>query len=129
MKYSLITPSYVVWHYTTALKNIWGIITNFIWFSYHFFSVPIFAKNLFAPWYHLGNATRGNLSLGTQAFIFFVEVLMRLVGFVIRLFTILFAVFIIICISIFGVLLYIFWLLYPVILIMLVAYSIFFLSL
>jgi hypothetical protein len=108
MKPSLVLPSYVRWHYTDAIQNIWGIITNFIWFFFHFFSVPLLSKNLFepfAPWHDGG-------------------IVSSVLGFVIRVAVILFAYSIIAVIFLAGIMFYAVWFLIPLILVVLFLTSI-----
>lgn len=39
-----------LWYYTTAIRNILSLWMNAMWFVTHFFSIPLLAKTLFAPW-------------------------------------------------------------------------------
>lgn len=115
MKSSLIILSYIGWHYADAIRNIYGIFTNFIWFFYHFFSVPLLSKTLFAPWHKLGGKYK-------------IDILLRLVGFAIRAVILIFALAIIAAIFLAGVVFLILWLLAPLILLSLFFASIRFLQ-
>lgn len=117
MKPSLVLPSYIQWHYTDALRNIWGILTNFVWFFYNFFSVPLLLKTLIAPWH--------TLETGENAFGNFISYAF---GFMIRGAIIVFAYAIIIGIFFIGIAFYIFWLTLPLTLIFLFTASVNFLS-
>lgn len=84
MKTSLIIPSYIEWHYTDALRNIWGIFTNFVWFLYHFFSVPVLLRTMFSPWHKLGEKYKKGFNPGAFFSTLLVNIILRIVGFVIR---------------------------------------------
>ncbi len=77
---------YLAWHYTGGLLaclRLWG---DFLWFIYNFFSVPIIVRTLFAPWRRLGESYRGGFDPGRMFETFIVNILMRLFGFVVRIF-------------------------------------------
>lgn len=55
MHLALLVPEYIAWHYTEAVRLSLNIITNFLWFTYHFFSIPVLARSLFKPFAgHIG---------------------------------------------------------------------------
>ncbi len=41
---------YLVWHYSIALQRILVIWKNMLWFTVHYFSIPLLLRSLFAPW-------------------------------------------------------------------------------
>ena len=50
MSYLSLLPAYLSWHYSEAYREIIRVWTNFVWFSYNFFSLPLMLKGFFAPW-------------------------------------------------------------------------------
>lgn len=44
------TLDFVAWYYTRAFRDILNVWGNLMWFVVHFFSLPLLARTLFAPW-------------------------------------------------------------------------------
>lgn len=80
--------SYFIWHYTTALKDLFNHACNFLWFIFHFFSISVLFKTLFSPWQKLNETYKGGFNLNAIFETFVVNILMRIVGFFIRFFMI-----------------------------------------
>lgn len=76
--------AYFEWHYGRGIKEFLGIAGNFLWFISHFFSFRIFLKTLFSPWKRLGERYGGGLDITAFASTLVVNILMRVVGFVIK---------------------------------------------
>lgn len=55
MQLALLIPEYLVWHYSKAIRLILNIASNFIWFVYHFFSVPLLSNTIFSPLHGVGS--------------------------------------------------------------------------
>lgn len=118
-------PSYFTWHYNTALRNIWGISTNFLWFFLYFFSVPILLKTFFAPWRKLQEHTHGfapNEFFGNVI----VNFVMRVIGMIVRGATLVLAFLVFILIVIASIIVFLAWIFLPIILLWLLSLSIFF---
>ena len=79
---------YIVWHYSRAFEDIVRIGLNFLWFVYHYFSIPNLVKTLFSPWERLHekylSVFRFEDWLGALA----TNTIMRIVGAITRIFTI-----------------------------------------
>jgi hypothetical protein len=76
--------SYFIWHYTTSIKEFFGLCRNILWFVYHFFSIDVLSKTLLSPWQRLDEEHhRGE---GIQGFfeVFVLNTIMRIVGFLVR---------------------------------------------
>ena len=80
-----LASSYLAWHYSIGLVDCLRLLANFLWFIYHFFSVPEVVRTLFSPWRRLGESYRVGFHPERVLEAFIVNTLMRLVGFVIRL--------------------------------------------
>ncbi len=124
MNSALFVGSYVAWHYGAAFKRMYGIWTNFLWFCYHFFSLPVLLKTFFAPWERMHESYGKRLDPEAIAGAFIVNMLLRLVGMTLRLAVIVVgvAMFVITCIG--GVLFFIAWALLPVGLLYLIFFGI-----
>lgn len=128
MKAALVIPSYIAWHYSTALREIWGISTNFVWFLYHFFSIPILLKTLVAPWHKLGEKYKKGFDPGALLSTFVINTILRVVGFVVRIVVIIFALFLIVSLVAVTLAFYVLWLAAPLVLVSLFLSSINYLS-
>jgi hypothetical protein len=84
MKLFSLVPYYFVWHYTLAIKNLFGICGNFIWFLYNFFSFKVLLQTLFSPYKRLTERYNGGLDIEQLLEVIVINILMRLVGFIAR---------------------------------------------
>jgi len=76
---------YVHWHYTRGLRGGWQIWQTFLWFWQYMFAIPLHLRTLFARFERLGEPypDRFHFAQATTAFV--VNLMMRLVGVVVRL--------------------------------------------
>ncbi|OHA16378.1 MAG: hypothetical protein A3H57_00665 [Candidatus Taylorbacteria bacterium RIFCSPLOWO2_02_FULL_43_11] len=81
-----ILPTYVVWHYTMALRDLERNSSNLLWFIFHFFSVGVLLGTLFSPWKKLSKDESSHHPTFFSNLA--VNVLMRVVGFFVRTITI-----------------------------------------
>ena len=107
MRFWQVIGYYLIWHYGPALLDIWRIYKNFIWFLYHFFSIPLLLKTLFSPLERLHEKYNKNLDISDFFATLVVNSLMRFVGATLRLFVILVGV-VSITLSVFGGFLFLF---------------------
>ncbi len=105
--------SYIVWHYTRALAELFLNCRNFISFLYHFFSIGELSHTLFAPWQMLGERYKKGFDPENFFEVFVVNSLMRLVGFLVRGAVILLGVVVIIFTILCSVVAFGFWLVLP----------------
>ena len=120
MHIPLLIPEYFVWHYTTALRQFLNILTNFLWFTYNFFSIPLLAKTLFSPWHRIHENYKGGLNASSFFETLTVNTIMRLVGLVVRLVVIAFGIVLCAVVLIIGIALFIAWLVLPFLVVVLV---------
>ena len=113
MKILSFTLQYAVWHYSRALFDIIGIIQNFVWFLYHYFSLPILARTFFTPWRRMNILHEKREGFNTFFSSLVVNIMMRLVGIIMRIIIILIGIFAIFAMSAFGIIFLIFWLFLP----------------
>jgi hypothetical protein len=84
MKFFAFLGRYLAWHYTTGLLDCLRLLANFLWFVYHFFSVPVIARTLFSPWRRLSETYRGGFDPERAFETFIVNLLMRIFGLIVR---------------------------------------------
>jgi hypothetical protein len=80
-----LARDYFVWHYTDGIVDLLSVFGNFFWAVAHMFSVKGVVVTLFAPWKRLQEQPR-NVLKDPQGFFadLAVNLIMRLVGAVIR---------------------------------------------
>lgn len=77
---------YLSWHYGAAYADIVHIARNYLWFVNHVFSLTDVSRNLFSPFKRM-QEDRVNIVRDPSAFFanLTVNILMRIVGFVLRM--------------------------------------------
>lgn len=80
-----LARDYILWHYSSAYIDIIYIWWNYLWFVNHLFSVPEVARSLFAPFKRLEEEKVNILLYPAEYFAnLFVNIIMRIVGFSLR---------------------------------------------
>jgi len=113
MNFLFFLPNYLLWHYGYALKNFWGIFTNYIWFIYNFFSIKILFRTFFAPWKKMGEDYSKGFDLKKFFSTLVINTMMRLIGVIMRLIVILIGLASLVMVSIIGIIFFFSWLLAP----------------
>lgn len=85
MLFNTLIHQYLLWHYSTALREIWHVYKNFVWFITHLFSLPQLIKSLFAPWKRMTEEREGGFNLEAIAGYIIINLLSRVIGTLIRL--------------------------------------------
>lgn len=114
----------IVWHYTKAYGEILRLSRDFVWFLFHLFSVSDLSKTLFYPWQRLGEQYKKGFNISAWFSSFVVNVIMRLVGFVVKLFVILIGVSLSIIVILLTLITLVFWTFVPLLLVFLFITSI-----
>lgn len=81
-------PQYLIWHYTRAVREMFAVFGNFMWFLYNYFSIPLLARTFFSPFERLGEEYKKGLNLEAMLGTFIINTVMRIVGAVLRTFVI-----------------------------------------
>lgn len=77
---------YAIWHYTEAIRELLLIWRNILWFFWNLFSVPLLLGTLFSPFRRIHERVGSHgLNLEDIGGAIAVNLIMRLVGFVLRL--------------------------------------------
>jgi hypothetical protein len=106
---------YWKWHYGGAIRNLFQIWSNFVWFIFHFFSLGVLTRTLFAPWRRLDEGYAKGLAPEAWLQTLIVNGLMRTVGFIIRLIFIIVGSLVLLVMIILIVPVLIIWLLLPIV--------------
>lgn len=117
----ILSWQFVIWYYTAALFNFIKISGNFIWFLYHFFSIPILIPTLFSKWKRIGDVRTKKFDIKDFFSVFIVNSIMRVIGFFIRSFVIIAGLLFIILAVAVEITLFAVWLFLPVIIVTLFA--------
>lgn len=104
------------WYYSTALRNLFKIWRDFVWFFYHFFSIGVLFRTLFSPWRRLDEGYKKGLELEAWFETFIVNSLMRVVGAMMRMLFIIIGLVALILITISIVPLILAWIIFPFVL-------------
>lgn len=111
--------NYFLWHYGYAFIGMFRIWSNFFWFFYHFFSIPVLIRTLFSPWKKM-REERESAGFSIQGIfsILVVNTIMRIIGFLFRVVLIAIGIISIIFVFFAGVIVFIVWILAPVLMLL-----------
>ena len=84
MIFTSIISDYFRWHYSRAFGELFHVWLNFLWFVIHFFSLPQLSRSLFSPWKRMTEEKQGGFSFEGLATYLIVNLLSRVVGFLMR---------------------------------------------
>ena len=108
---------YIVWHYSKAFADIWGILKSFLWFFYHFFSIQVLFLTLFSPWKRMSEKKRPGFKIIDFLSVLIVNTIMRVLGFFMRITLITTGSIFIVLVLVLGILFFILWIFVPLIII------------
>ena len=111
----MILASYVTWHYGRALRSGVLLFNNFLIFLFHFFSVSLLLKTYFSRFGRLGERYKRGLDLESFLSTFLINMLMRVVGAIVRTIFILIGLVSMAIVTILGVAFFLIWLLFPLV--------------
>ncbi len=113
-----ILIGYIFWHYGRAFGDIFRVWGNVLWFTFHFFSLGLLIRTLFSPWKRLHEEYESVFQHPIKAiFSFWVNIVMRIFGFVIRIVIIAIALVTFLTITVSGVIFIVLWIFAPIALI------------
>lgn len=117
MKFFMIGPYYLYWHYTRGFTELSRNLYNFIVFEFHFFSVKDLLLTLFSPFQRLKeNYGSSIMDFENIAASFVTNVVMRIVGLCIRSVILLVAFIVILCTCVIAPILVLIWSVLPLVL-------------
>jgi len=89
MRLLTLIPYYLAWHYTRAIADLISIWGNLIWFTTNHFSFGVLFRTLFSPFKRLNEKYPGGINFGKLFEVVVINILMRIVGFCLRIVVIL----------------------------------------
>jgi hypothetical protein len=113
MNVFVLFGGYFKWHYGRGFVDIMRVWRNFLWFTLHFFSVPLLIRTLFSPWQRLHEEYKKGFDLKSFFSTLLVNTLMRIVGSIIRLLFIIIGIILFFAVAIAGLLFLAFWVVAP----------------
>jgi hypothetical protein len=120
----MIGPYYIYWHYTQGIAELSKNLFNFIVFEFHFFSVKDLLFTLLSPFQRLKEDYGNNaIEFEKIASALIVNIIMRIIGFLVRSFILICAFICIVCSLILIPIILLFWLILPILLLILLAGS------
>ncbi|KPJ72940.1 hypothetical protein AMJ48_02850 [Parcubacteria bacterium DG_74_1] len=108
---------YLSWHFLEAPKKILTAWKNFLRFGVNYFSITLLLRTLFSPWHKYSWTYPRGLYIGKRLEIFFSNLILRVLGAILRIFLIIFGVLAEIFIIFAGIIVFFGWLILPVLLI------------
>jgi ATP-dependent Clp protease ATP-binding subunit ClpC len=109
IKFGMILPLYLGWHFVKVPSFILKIWRNFILFFLHFFSIGYLVRTLFSPWHRLQTGLGRGFSFNKLFEVLSYNLVSRGVGFCVRLFLIGCGFFFLSLTAIFGAIIFILW--------------------
>ena len=109
----IFAKDYVLWHYSSAFKEGAVIWKNFIWFVYNLFSIGLLFRTLFSPWRRMKEYYSRGFDPKQYFEILLLNLVMRFIGFFMRLAMIIVGLGAEILVFIAGIAAFIIWFTFP----------------
>ncbi len=117
---SISLLSYFVWHYSVAIRDIFRVWTNFLWFTFNYFSISELSRTLIQPWKKLRGGYPRYFDIEEWISTFVTNSFMRVVGFIIRSIAITIGLIFLLVVFWVGVSFFVFWVVAPFVAIILI---------
>lgn len=117
MKYLWIFPYYLGWHYGRGTVETIIVFRDFLLFIPKFFSIGTLLKTLFSPFQRLTEKYNGGLDLANLAEVVVINLLMRIIGFIVRTFFIIIGLIAFIFTFVLEIVLFVIWMAMPFIIV------------
>ena len=108
--------AYLTWHYGEGLRDVFRVWGNFLWFPIHMFSTGTLVMTLFSPWKRMQEdlPEKGHFDPEYWAGSILVNIIMRIVGFLVRVIFIAISLLAFAIVFVFGLVFVGFWFVAPV---------------
>ncbi len=113
MLITTFAQDYFRWHYSSALRQIFSVWSNLMWFMVYFFSLPQLAGSWFAPWKRMTEKRTRAWNFEDMLGTFFINLMSRLIGALIRTVFIVIGMIALCTTILFGIITYLFWIAAP----------------
>lgn len=118
----LFLNEYIAWHYGTAISEIFTLFKTYLRFVYHFFSLPLLARTWISPLLRRREERPADvLDIEALALSLFGNLILRIVGFVLRTVVIAAGILSEACVAVFFTLLFFAWMMLPILIALLLA--------
>ena len=115
---------YLTWHYSKALLEIFELFKTYLKFGYHFFSMSLMLRTWISPLFRRREEMPVNVAnIDALVMAVFGNLVLRIVGFVLRTFVLAMGIIFELCVTVFFILLFVAWILLPLIIALLLAYA------
>lgn len=84
MNIILVILGYLKWHYNKAVRSLFSIWKNFLYFIFDFFSISSLFKNFFDPWKRMNDAYPKPFNLKIYFYTFVANLITRIIGVLMR---------------------------------------------
>ncbi|MFA7252627.1 MAG: hypothetical protein WC027_02115 [Candidatus Paceibacterota bacterium] len=84
MNIILVILGYLKWHYGKAVRSLFSIWKNFLYFIFDFFSISTLFKNFFDPWKRMNDIYPKPFNLKIFFYTFITNLITRIVGALMR---------------------------------------------
>jgi hypothetical protein len=116
MKFLWIFPYYLGWHYSKGIVEVFTVFKDFLFFVPRLFSIKTLLKTLFSPFQRLQEEYAGGLQIEKFLESMTVNILMRVIGFILRSVVIVIGILATVATFILEIILFFVWLALPMIL-------------
>ena len=113
MKIGRLVTQYFAWHYSVAFVDLWRVFTNFLWFIYTLFSISFLLETFFDPFQRIQESHHSGEDVNDFFAAIVVNILMRIVGMVMRFFIILMGLVALLFALLLGICTFVLWPLLP----------------
>ena len=119
----LFLREYLTWHYGKALSEIFTLFKTYLKFVYHFFSLPLLVRTWISPLLRRSEERPADvLDFEALAMSLVGNLILRIVGFVLRTFVLGLGIIAELCVTVFFILLFAAWIALPIIIVLSLVY-------
>lgn len=108
--------SYISWHYTSAIREIFVVWRNFILFLWEAFSVPLLVRTFFSPWKRLDEEKPDLFKPKAFLSALIINIFTRMIGAIFRFIVLMISFISLFIVLVAGALMFLLWPFMPVIL-------------